>query len=113
MSCNTKCAEQSNDKICFDKIGGRQFTDYSTTCNAARDFRSKHNFSSGYEERMYMIRNADKLMMDNLRAIPSKICAPCVPPMGATGTRLPSKNKVICDKKKCSISEVEPTGLGF
>ena len=102
-----------DNKVCpYRMSDGRNFTDYRTRCTIAYQFKEKNAFKSSYDQRQFLIKNADKLMKDNL-TIAEKLnkCGPCFDHK-ESGTMLPEKNMVKCDKNKCNFSKGNPSGLG-
>lgn len=91
---------------------GRQFTDYRPRCAIAYQMRKDNAFQSSYDQRQFLIKNANTLMNDNLK-IAQKIndCGSCFP-KSADGTMLPEQNMVTCNSKLCKFNTVTPSGLG-
>ena len=44
---------------------GRSFTDYTPTCVAEDQIKKQAGITDNYSYRLYLQRNADKLMLDN------------------------------------------------
>ena len=102
-----------DNKVCpYRMSDGRNFTDYRTRCTIAYQFKEQNKFKSSYDQRQFLIKNADKLMKDNL-VIAEKInkCGPCFDHK-EPGTMLPEKNMVKCNKTKCEFTKADPSGLG-
>ena len=97
---------------------GRAFTDYRPRCAVNAELMSfvtnAGMVQSSYESRMYLQRNADKVMdVQRNTAIGNLApCAPCKRPLTDAGTMLPERYVVKCDAVSCSRVEANPTGLG-
>ncbi len=91
---------------------GRHFTDYSPVCDSNDKFRKDNNLKSSFEQRMYLIRNASKIMENNKKYIEQKNgCKDCMKPYNV-GTMLPESTMVKCNKESCDVEVVDITGLG-
>lgn len=110
------CCSASDKLPCPSKMAdGRAFTDYRPRCNVNADLLedlTKNNMiHSSYESRLYLQRNADKIMQsDRDNAINNLL--PCTPCNNTKSTMLPEKYMVKCDAISCSRVEINPDGLG-
>jgi hypothetical protein len=92
---------------------GRHFTDYRTRCSQTQSWRQDLNFPSSYDFRMYLTRNADKLIEQNsMRAVEDNACVPCYATSEA-GTMLPEQYMMQCSDRSCSFKVNDPQGLGL
>lgn len=93
---------------------GRLFTDYRPRCitntEMMKDLYKKNITASSYDSRMYLQKNAEKIMeeqqnnaMENVR---------CTRPPTEVDTMLPEKYIVKCTNVSCVTEEVNPYGLG-
>lgn len=115
-----KSCEGPNTKItCPSRMhDARAFTDYRPRCAVNAELFQQVNSAgmvhSSYESRMYLQRNAEKVMNDN-RANAIKHIAPCAPcnrPFSDPGTMAPERYIVKCNGVSCSRTEVNPRGIG-
>lgn len=90
---------------------GRNFTDYRPRCAVAYEHKTNNNFKSNYEQRQYLIHNANKLMSQGMTAAERSCSGGCFKPT-EVGTMLPEKNMVQCNKKTCQFNEVNANGVG-
>lgn len=87
---------------------GRAFTNYSPRCQA--NFNEAPAPMNSYDYRMFLIRNAEKLMWKNSQdAQMNNVCGTCSTP----STQLPEQSKQTCNEKSCSFAIAEPSGLGL
>lgn len=107
---NKTCPSRMND--------GRSFTDYRPRCVYNSDFMSDLNkndiTASSYESRLYLQRNAEKIMEQQRNAAGEKLlCGNRGSiPSSDSGTMQPERYVVHCDNVTCKRHEVEPMGLG-
>ena len=90
---------------------GRNFTDYRPMCTLAWEHKTK-NFKSNYEQRQYLIRNANTIMsQQHTLAEEKNDCSGCYKQTKA-GTVLPERNMVKCNKQTCQFYESDLNGIG-
>lgn len=114
MSC---CSSIDGNQCPTKMSDGRLFTDYRTKCMVSNDLTNQLKDNtitvSSYESRLYLQRNAEKLMAQYAQdAANNLMCGPCTRPFTDPGTMLPEKYVIKCDKVSCSRSETNPIGLG-
>lgn len=71
--------------------------------------------SSSYESRMFLQRNAEKIMAAQREQAIQNLapCAPCMRPLNDEGTRAGSERYVVrCNNVTCTREEVNPSGIG-
>lgn len=87
----------------FDRMAdGRAFTDYRSKCQKLTNMTS-------YDERMFLMNNAEAIIgTTNSRFVSSK-CAKEPKP----STMLPEKVKQVCDKNSCKFVINDENGLGL
>lgn len=114
MNTNATIKKSTNNSVCpYRMSDGRNFTDYRTRCTIAYEMKQKTNFLSSYDERQYMIHNAENIMNKNMQTAENmNSCSGCFP-KNSVGTMLPEKNMTQCNSKTCTFqNNVNPTGLG-
>lgn len=108
--CGTRPSKKSEpesetvfDLAPFDRMAdGRAFTDYRSKCQKLTNMTS-------YDERMFLINNAEAIIgTTNSRFVSSK-CAKEPKP----STMLPEKVKQVCDKNSCKFVMNDENGLGL
>lgn len=110
------CERPSNNKSfnCPPRMAdGRHFTDYRPRC--AQQFQDKisNKLMSSYDQRMYLITNADDIIKLNAQnAYMTNRCGPCVEPYDQ-GTMVPEFEKQVCNERTCSFGVTDPYGLGL
>jgi len=86
---------------------GRHFTDYRPNCTINNMLRVQNKVANSYEYRMFLTRNADKIMeINNLYAVDRNACKSC------DNTMLPEQTMLNCNKESCNIVMSDPLGLG-
>ena len=109
------CNKTSNNKFfdCPPRMDdGRHFTDYRTQCTQNNQLWRQGNVKSSFDYRMYLTRNADKLLdAEREKAGLRNSCGPCMEPYDV-GTMLPEKNMVTCNQSTCSVNLNNEEGLG-
>lgn len=113
MSCKS-CDDPK--AVCPSRMSdGRAFTDYRPRCAVHAELmgalRSQGQVRSAYESRMYLQKNAERLM-EKQRAAAVERLAPCAPCTSPANTMLPLRYVVRCDGVSCERTEVDPRGLG-
>lgn len=109
------CYRTSNNKF-FNApprmADARHFTDYRPTCHVNNIIKSNHNIMNSYEYRLFLTRNAEKLMEQNRKVAYQKNgVSQCKKPYNP-GTMLEERDKVICNKHNCKVVPNNPRGLG-
>ncbi len=95
------CASRMDD--------GRHFTDYRPRCLLNNITRINNNIKNSYQYRLYLTRNASKIMEENKKKMCDKYCCNnCDKP----STMLPEQNIVKCDKFTCYASVNNANGVG-
>ena len=90
----------------------RHFTDYRPDCHVNNMLRSDNEIFSSYNYRLFLTRNADKLMDSNRHhAFLKNGVTECKQPYNV-GTMLPEESKVVCNKQNCKVVQNDPQGLG-
>lgn len=82
---------------------GRAFTDYNSKCQKLTPL-------SSYDERMFLMKNATKIMEESAGRF---ICSACLAKDSGASTMLPERYKQVCDKKTCKFVEVDENGVGL
>ena len=91
---------------------GRHFTDYRPGCHLNNQVRVNNQLPSSFEYRMYLTRNAEKLIKGNRKYVETKNgCDSCMEPYNV-GTMLPESTMVQCNKKTCDVNVSDVSGLG-
>lgn len=119
MSSCSSCSGPNPKPMCPSRMSdGRAFTDYRPRCAINAELMSlvagAGMVQSSFESRMYLQRNADRVMdMQRSAGIANLApCAPCLRPTNEAGTMLPERYVVRCDGVTCYRKEVDPQGLG-
>jgi len=118
MSC---CSATYDNKNCPLKMDdGRVFTNYQPRCirNAYLNEMLKINnmVSSSYEQRLFLQRNAEKIMEEERKSILQQLM-PCIPCnkgelINETNPELDNKFNVYCDGVTCYNKLTNDKGLG-
>jgi hypothetical protein len=117
MSC-TSCEKPSqkdvkNEVQCPMRMSdGRNFTDYRTKCTVDYQKKTANLFKSNFEERQYLIHNANRLMKEHEDVALGHNATSCCFKKSDQGTMLPEKNMVQCNKKTCKFYESDYQGIG-
>jgi len=109
------CYRTSNNKF-FNApprmADARHFTDYRPICHVNNIIKSDHNVMNSYEYRLFLTRNAEKIMDQNRNTAYQKNgVSQCKNPY-IRGTMLEEKDKVVCNKHNCKVVPNNPNGLG-
>ena len=118
MSC-TSCEKPSQKKVKAEvqcppirMSDGRNFTDYRTRCTVDYEKQSKNLFKSNFEERQFLILNANRLMKEHVDTAMLHNSVSCCFDPKDQGTMLPEKNMVQCNKKTCNFYQNDYQGIG-
>lgn len=104
-STKTTDADTVIDLCPFNKMAdGRAFTDYRSRCQ-------KVTSMSSYDERMFIMNNAESLISSTNKKFVCSSCALKSP--DAKSTMLPEKFKQVCNKNTCSFVMNDETGVGL
>jgi hypothetical protein len=113
------CCPANQIPICPSKMSdGRLFTDYRPRCNInadlLNDLTANNIIQSSYESRLYLQKNANKIMENNLKNAINNLmpCKLCDEKLNEVGTMLPERYVVKCDAVSCRREEINPDGLG-
>ena len=113
-----QCTRSSENKHfdCPPRMSdGRMFTDYGSRCdiNYISHLKQSGKAMDSYTYRQFLLENADNII-DGMRtnAYMKGRCGPCVEPF-FQGTMMPEKDIEVCDGRKCTISTVNPNGVGI
>lgn len=120
MSSCSSCSGPNPSQMCAARMSdGRAFTNYAPRCavhaEIMQDIANAGMMQSSYEARIFMQRNAEKLMeRERVRATERLVpCAPCKRPFTDNGTMGGGERYVVrCDPVSCSRTEVNPFGIG-
>ena len=109
------CYRSSNNKF-FNSPSrmsdGRLFTDYRPNYELNRYIEEENKIKNTHDYRMFLSRNAEKLMNNNTEYIFTQNgSVKCMEPYHI-GTMLPEKTRVVCDQHTCRVVEVDPNGHG-
>ena len=108
----SSCYKTSNNKYtnCPPRMDdGRHFTDYRPRCLLNNITRLNNNIRNSFEYRLFLSRNAEKLMQENRQKMCDKYCCDnCDVP----STMLPEESIVKCNKFTCYASKLDNNGLG-
>ena len=86
---------------------GRIYTDYRPGCFVNNTIRASNKLINNFDYRMYLTRNADKIMNNNKQYVIDKYnCKSC------EDTMLPESTKVKCNTDVCKRKVVDTKGLG-
>ena len=96
----SSCYKTSNNKY-FNlpprMDDARHFTDYRPNCLVNNHIKSENKIMNSYEYRMFLTRNANKLIdLNRGYATEKNSCGPC------TNTMLPEQSVQSCSSKSCS-----------
>ena len=90
----------------------RPFTDYKPRCAAVYKMTQSNWFHSSYDQREWLIHNANDLIRKNaVDAYVSMHCK-CVQPWDV-GTMVNELNVQHCDDRVCKFTQKDPYGLGL
>ena len=87
---------------CNKMADGRAFTDYKPQCTLNK------SASSSYDYRMYLIKNASKLIEENAKNVAKCNCFD----LKEVGTMLPHQSETKCDEFSCYTDLKDINGLG-
>lgn len=109
------CYRSSNNRF-FNSpskmADGRLFTDYRPNCEMNRYIESGNKIKNTHDYRLFLSRNAERLMDKNKDYIYMKNgMGNCMEPYHI-GTMLPEKTRVVCDQHTCRVVDVDPNGHG-
>ena len=109
------CYRTSNNKF-FNApprmADARHFTDYRPICHVNNVIKTNNDVMNSYEYRLFLTRNANKLMESNRKlAYMKNGVSQCKKPYNV-GTMLPEQDKVICNKNTCRVVGNDNNGLG-
>ena len=109
------CYRSSNNRF-FNSpskmADGRLFTDYRPNCEMNRYIESGNKIRNTHDYRLFLSRNAERLMDKNKEYIYMKNgMGNCMEPYHI-GTMLPEKTRVVCDQHTCRVVDVDPNGHG-
>ena len=113
-SCNASTTSIGPQKsACPYKMSdGRNFTDYRPSCTIAYQKKQNNSFKSNYEQRQYLIKNANSIISQQQKyAEDMNNCSGCYKPT-EVGTMLQEKNMVKCNNKTCEFYESDLNGIG-
>ena len=91
---------------------GRHFTDYRPSCHINNMIRNNNTITNSFEYRLFLTRNAEKLMeINNKHAFIKNGVFKCKEPYHQ-GTMLPELDRVVCDTDNCHIVDGDRNGIG-
>lgn len=112
----SSCDKTSNNKYldCPPRMSdGRHFTDYRPSCHTNNLIRANNAVMNSYEYRLFLTRNANKLIELNRNyACQKNCCGPCKQPYHQ-GTMLSEQTIQNCNTTTCSVDVLEKKGLGI
>ena len=109
---SSSSGDNANPGLCPILHDYRPFTDYQPRCASVYKMTQSNSFSSSYDQREWLIHNADPLMKKNaIDAYLSMQCK-CVEPW-SVGTMLPELDMQQCDDRVCKFSQNDKYGLGL
>tara|TARA_B100001093_G_C26489216_1_gene868307 strand:+ start:459 stop:773 length:315 start_codon:yes stop_codon:yes gene_type:complete len=86
---------------------GRIYTDYRPGCLLNNTIKVSNQLINNHDYRMYLTRNAKKIMNTNNKYIMYKYnCESCI------DTMLPESTEISCDKDICNHKVINKKGLG-
>ena len=104
---NMKKSEQTVIDLCpFNRMAdGRAFTDYRNKCQKLTTMNS-------YDERTYLINNAESIIKNVNEKF---VCSSCAikPNDNSQSTMLPEKFKQVCNKRTCLFELNNENGVGL
>jgi len=109
--------DKSSNSAPLRMTDGRVMTDYRPRCIVNSDLintvAANNLVKSSYETRMYLQKNADKIMNEDMKKTMSNLvpAIPCKKLVG-NGTLLPEKYLVTCNATSCSRTLFDENGLG-
>lgn len=104
---------ESTQSVSFNRMAdGRSFTDYRPNCTKSGPGSLKKDVKSSYDQRQFLIKNADKLMKDNLSSCVASSKIPSAYSVDQDGTMLPEQNKMQCNTNACTVSPNDVEGIG-
>ena len=111
----SSCHKTSNNKYfkCPPRMDdGRHFTDYRPNCHVNNLIRSNNNITSSFDNRHFLINNANKLMdLNRTYACQKNCCGPCKEPYNQ-GTMLSEQTSKKCNTRSCNTELKHHDGLG-
>ena len=111
MSNLNTCYRTTNNKHfnCPPRMDdARHFTDYRPNCHINNLVRANNAIMNSHEYRMFLTRNANKLIdLNRGYATEKNSCGPC------TNTMLPEQSVQSCNAKSCSTGINNKNGLGL
>lgn len=113
MASCTKCERKPTNTGCpvYNMDDGRHFTSYVSRC-VLNNNAAGSNAMNSYEYRMYLQKNAEQLMKQNVElAINNNKCTPCFG-LDEDGTMLPEVNKFNCTENTCTLNTNNVNGIG-
>ena len=111
-SCDSRNGVNESTSCPYRMSDGRNFTDYRPRCTIAYEKKQQNTFKSNYEQRQYLIQNANTLISKQQQiAEQMNNCSGCYKPT-QIGTMLPERNMVKCNKKTCDFYESDLNGIG-
>ena len=117
-TCNTckrppsKFATNDDGRCLYRMSDGRHFTDYNTSCHTYDLLRTNNKLGSSYSTRMFLMRNANKMIEENMKYSIDRNACPCFDDK-AQGTMLPQLDKIRCNANYCTFSKNDKNGLGL
>lgn len=109
------CYKTSNNKHfkCPPRMDdGRHFTDYRPNCHVNNLIRANNFLLNSYDTRMFLTKNANKLMtLNRTYACQKNCCGPCKAPYNS-GTMLDEKNISSCTNNSCTTDLKNHNGIG-
>ncbi len=113
MSCDKCIKTPATRESCFDRMAdGRQFTNWTPNCTLYWKQNDIGKLGSSYDQRMWMINNAEKLMQEQRNTLPGGVCIPCFSDK-EQGTVLPEQQSQKCNRNYCEFSTTNNMGLGL
>lgn len=112
--CGTRPTNKSSDDkddttvidLCpFNRMSdGRAFTDYRSRCQKVTSMTS-------YDERMFLMSNAENIISSTTKKF---VCSSCATksPDDKKSTMLPEKYKQVCNKNNCQFELNDENGVG-
>lgn len=112
----SNCYKSSNNKH-FNApprmSDGRHFTDYRPNCHLNNSVKLENQIPNSYDYRLFLIRNADKLMdLNRKQSTIMNGSYECKKPYNQ-GTMLPEQDIVVCNTQTCNVKHNYDNGLGL
>ena len=112
IPCTSSSGGNNANHACPILHDYRPFTNYAPRCATVYKMTQSNSFQSSYDQREWLIHNADALLKKNAVDAYLSMNCQCVQPW-STGTMLNELNTQHCDDRICKFTNKDPYGLGL